>query len=420
LATLSLCTGCGGGSTSGGGGTGGTGGGGGTSQPTTIQVQFTQSSASNSSVVVPTAVATQVGTGSWTAATLSNGTLTISIPAGTQNYAFAFVCPAVKYATYQNNTSYTIPYSQEYIEELTVQDSAGPIDQFYCTSTNTSNPPSTTAVTLNVDASAIQNATQVGILSSLGSGFLQQNTGTVSMNLTSGTSDFLVYALDQQENILAMQRLHSQTIPGSLNGGNPVVLTASDETTVEPVTFQNAPANSNTNVFSLFLTSSGLGLTVWDENTNYQLIDAYRGMPADVVESGDFYSISGTASTAINSSTAEVSEQTSSITTPTTGPVSLTLPPPLPTSDANNINFTANTMPTFNITYGGFSNSSLTYLSDGGRITWTQESSTNTPQAEFVISVTASAAYLNSATTLSIPDVSAIPGFIAAPGSGHR
>ncbi len=117
-----LVTGCGGGSTNsglgtGGGGGTGTGGGGSTSQPTAIQVQFTQSSGINSAAV-PASVATQIGSGNWTAATLSNGTLTISIPAGTKNYALAFVCPTTTTPVYQNRQNYTIPYTPGYCPNL--------------------------------------------------------------------------------------------------------------------------------------------------------------------------------------------------------------------------------------------------------------------------------------------------------------
>ena len=417
-----LVTGCGGGSTNsglgtGGGGGTGTGGGGSTSQPTAIQVQFTQSSGINSAAV-PASVATQIGSGNWTAATLSNGTLTISIPAGTQNYAFAYVCPATTYTVYQNNRSYTIPYTLEFIRELTVQDSAGPINQSECVGTSTSNTPTTTSVTLSVDASAIPNAHQIEVLSSLGWGYLGANSGSVSMNLASGTSDFLVCAEDARQNVLAVRRLHSQTIPGSLNGGQPVVLASSDETTLEPVTYQNTPANSQTSLIADFETSSGLYVPAFDESTSYQFVNAYQGMPADVVESGDYYWMLSNASVPLNGNSSETSAVSSMITTPTTGPFTITFPPPLPTSDANNLSFAANTMPTFNVAYSGFSNPSLTYFGNGAGITWTQESSSNAPQAYFQIDIYTTASYMNGATTLPIPDLSSIPGFIAAPGSG--
>ena len=300
-----------------------------------------------------------------------------------------------------------------------MQDSAaGPVDQYFCTSTGTSNSSATNAVTLSVDASAIPNTQAIEVISSLGGGSLTANSGSVSMNLASGTSDFLVYAEDAHQNVLAIRRLHSQTIPGTLNGGQAVVLASSDETTVEPVTYQNAPANSQPAPFPMFFTASGLGITVWDMNANYQSLNAYQGMPADVMESGDFYLINNGASAPLNGSTTEGSQVISDITTPTTGPVSITFPPPLPASDANNLSFTANTLPTFNVAYAGFSNPSLTYLTDGGQITWTQESSSNVPQDYFEIAIMATASYMNGATTLPIPDLSSIPGFIPAPSSG--
>jgi hypothetical protein len=313
----------------------------------------------------------------------------------------------------------TLP-TPEYIIELSVKDSAGPINQYTCPNTNNSNSSTTTSVTLSVDASAIPNAQQVEVLSSLGGGFSYANTGSIPLSLASGTSDFLVSALDAHQNVLAIRRLHSQTIPGSLNGGQPVVLTTSDETTVEPVTFQNAPANSSPSPYPFFFTASGLGFSVMDQGTNYHPLNAYQGMPADVMESGDYYQIIGAASLPINGSFTEGSSVLSTITTPTTGPVSITLPQPLPAADANNLSFTANTLPTFNLAYGGFSDPSLTYLAYTGQIAWTQESSSNVPQADFLINVYATASYMNGATTLPIPDLSSIPGFVAAPGSGAQ
>ncbi len=301
-----------------------------------------------------------------------------------------------------------------------MKDSAGPINQYTCPNTNNSNSSTTTSVTLSVDASAIPNAQQVEVLSSLGGGFSYANTGSIPLSLASGTSDFLVSALDAHQNVLAIRRLHSQTIPGSLNGGQPVVLTTSDETTVEPVTFQNAPANSSPSPYPFFFTASGLGFSVMDQGTNYHPLNAYQGMPADVMESGDYYQIIGAASLPINGSFTEGSSVLSTITTPTTGPVSITLPQPLPAADANNLSFTANTLPTFNLAYGGFSDPSLTYLAYTGQIAWTQESSSNVPQADFLINVYATASYMNGATTLPIPDLSSIPGFVAAPGSGAQ
>ena len=54
----------------------------------------------------PTAVATQIGTGSYTQASLQANKLTLSIPSGTSNYSVAFLCPSIPFGT---------PDYQEYV-----------------------------------------------------------------------------------------------------------------------------------------------------------------------------------------------------------------------------------------------------------------------------------------------------------------
>jgi hypothetical protein len=68
------------------GGSGGNTGGGGGGQAPTL-VTFTISGST------PTAVATQVGSGAFTAATLTSGKMTLSLPDGTTNFAVAYLCP---------------------------------------------------------------------------------------------------------------------------------------------------------------------------------------------------------------------------------------------------------------------------------------------------------------------------------------
>src|SRR6185437_14297378 len=78
---LLASAGCGGGS----GGAGSTGlPGPGDSNPTVVTFKFNSGT--------PSAVAARVGSGAFTAQTLSAGALSLSIPSGTSNFAVAFVC----------------------------------------------------------------------------------------------------------------------------------------------------------------------------------------------------------------------------------------------------------------------------------------------------------------------------------------
>lgn len=239
LPMLLLSTGCGGGSMSGGGVS--------TASSSAIQIAFTIPMYPGSTLpasVLPAAVATRVGSGNWTAATLQNGQISISVPVGTQTYAFAYVCPV-------STDSYTSSTNQpgvsnnffEYIYEQTVQDGASLSISSQCpTGALSYFVPATTPVTLDVNAAAIPNAASLEVLSTLGIGDLNGNSASFDLQLISGVSDFIVDARDNLGNLRAIHVLPSQTIPGSLNGGNPVVLTSANNTTTQPITYSNMPS----------------------------------------------------------------------------------------------------------------------------------------------------------------------------------
>lgn len=78
-------------------------------------------------------------------------------------------------------------------------------------------------------------------------------------------------------------------------------------------------------------------------------------------------------------------------------------------------------LPTLNVSYGGFSSSlNLTYTSSVGYMYWVQSNSSNAgiQQTTYTISVQATSSSLDGATTLTIPNLSSVPGFLASPGSG--
>src|SRR5580698_9742594 len=102
-----IVSGCGG-SSSGTGGGGGGGNGGGGNTPTTVTVSFAGT---------PSALATQVGSGAFTGATLTSGTLTLSIPSGTTNFAVAYICPDggyIQQVVYEASTLDGTSYSALY------------------------------------------------------------------------------------------------------------------------------------------------------------------------------------------------------------------------------------------------------------------------------------------------------------------
>ena len=146
---LLLITGCGGGSSAagsgstGGGSGGGTGGGSG-DQATTITMSFISG--------IPSPVAVKIGSGNYTAATLTSGNLTISVPAGTTTYSVAYLCPpfAEGPGTFQLET----------VQFESVQD--GTAITGGCISTPA--PPPSDTLTGTVDASAFPTAASMDMV----------------------------------------------------------------------------------------------------------------------------------------------------------------------------------------------------------------------------------------------------------------
>lgn len=210
--------GCGGGSTSGGGGG---------SQSTTITMTFSGAN--------PTVVATQIGTGSYTQASLSGNTLTFSVPSGTNNFSIAYLCPSYSMGT----TS----AANESILMATVADGTS-----YNANCVTITSPLAN-LTGSIDATAIPGTTQICAYGYAGTngygGCMEGNQlNNFSMPVAQGTDNVLVTAVTNNFEVLAMKALSAQTVPGQLNGGNVVTFTTTDETIPTSIIYNNAPAGT--------------------------------------------------------------------------------------------------------------------------------------------------------------------------------
>jgi hypothetical protein len=213
-----------------------------------------------------------------------------------------------------------------------------------------------------------------------------------------GISDVIVCALDSNWKILAVRILRSQTIPGALNGGNPVVLGASDEKVPQTVTYKNLPAGFSAPVTSVeYLTAGGAGLNLDPDETTQ-----YSDVPSGAVQRGDSYVFSAEAESATTSG------EVVSITQPSSngGPQIFNLPSPWSYAGP-----TAATLPTFNFDYSGFSG--MPSVRESASIAWTQEMWTL-----YSIHISATSKFQNGATTLAVPDLSGLTGFIAPAPSG--
>jgi hypothetical protein len=380
---LVLMAGCGGsgGSTGGngsGGGTGGDGtGGGGT--PTTVTYTFTGGT--------PTAVATQIGTGAYTQASLQSGVLTLSIPSGTTNYSVAYTCPL--------GITDSANFYGEYVIDASIEDGTS-IRTGGCAGSGSGAGTTMGMATLQVNAAAIPGTAYVSVGQSGQS--WSGNTLSISSEMVVGISDVIVCALDSNWKILAVRILRSQTIPGALNGGNPVVLGASDETVPQTVTYKNLPAGFSAPVTSVeYLTAGGAGLNLDPDETTQ-----YSDVPSGAVQRGDSYVFSAEAESATTSG------EVVSITQPSSngGPQIFNLPSPWSYAGP-----TAATLPTFNFDYSGFSG--MPSVRESASIAWTQEMWTL-----YSIHISATSKFQNGATTLAVPDLSGLTGFIAPAPSG--
>jgi hypothetical protein len=332
----------------------------------------------------PVAIATQAGSGAYTQATLAGGKVTISVPSGETNFSMAFLCPPANL----NPSS-----SQETIAQGSTLDG---------TTFNAGCPASSTSLglaTLQVNAAAIPGASVVfaGNQGLIWTG----STLSFSEQLPAGTYDVPVSVFSQSApnaNPLAVRILRSQTIPGALNGAAPLVFGTSDETVPQTIAYNSVPNGFALNYVYISYQTAGGGSVV----LNYGAQPAqYPAMPAAAVQSGDYYLFSAAANNAINGAGVGIEKATSS-----GGPQSFAFPAPWAYAGP-----TAAALPTFTYGYSGFSG--MSNVSQFASIEWVSATGSNN-----AISFSASANSLNGSTSLTIPDLSSLTGFLAPPASG--
>jgi len=385
-----LMAGCGGpsGGGSGSGGSGGNGGNGGGSNSTTVTFAIAGS---------PTAVATRVGSGSFSAATLSNGSLTLSLPSGTANFALAYVCPPVTVTSYQLTT-------QSIVEASTVDGAS------YSVSCGSASSAGTTGtLTGAVDASAISGASFLSLVaqnstSSTGDS-LGVSSGNFSLLAPEGTDRVEVVAYNQALNntveylsMVAAKNFTGVSVPGALNGGNTVVFGAADQATLQPITYNSVPSGFGAPTTLVDYSTGSGGFLVANAVTS-----AYPAVPAAAMESGDYYYFH---SYAPGPSVGEVIVNTTSTSS---GPLSVTFPPAWTYAGPAAAKWLS-----FDTAYTGFSGT--TGVCDEVDMQWSISPTNHAVRYE--VSQIATGNYLNGSTTVAITDLSGLPGFLAAPVSG--
>jgi hypothetical protein len=348
----------------------------------------------------PTAVATKVGTGAFNAATLTAGKLTLSLPSGTTNFAVAFACPAVTLTT---NSLY-----QEAIEEVF---EASTLDGTSFTEPCPTAPSTgaTGTLTGSVDASAISGASSLEILAGNATAQSSANllgpSANFSFSAPTGTDRVMVLAyhpeidgLNETISLAAAKSFSSQAVPGALNGGSTVVLGAADETTLEPLSYSGVPSGYGAPFTLVNYEMGGNGAVLIAASAT----STYAALPAGATQSGDSYFFTATARSASNPLEWALVTANSTSAAPESFafPAAWSYAGPTPAA-----------LPSFNLSYAGFSGK--TDVHSDGSMVWFTPSTTET-----LIAVTATGNYLNGSTTLAIPDLSGLTGFIAPPASG--
>jgi hypothetical protein len=350
---------------------------------TTITVTFNDSA--------PSAVAIKFGSSAFTGATLQGAnTLSFVVPAGTTNYTLAYVCASPNGAV-----------TEEFVLEASIQDS---------NSINRACPlrgvpqPTLGAATGSVDATAIAGAASVSIFPHGLTPPLPVN-GSFSVNLPVGTEDVAFAVLDTNHNILALKILRSQTVPGAINNGNALIFSAADATSSQTFTLSGVPAGFVGGPFVEYHTASGTSIALNFQGASNST--SYAIVPDAAAQNGDFYLFIGTAlslpPSTLHQSMQIIQRTTTGGATTLTSPAALVFAGPVPAA-----------LPSFSISYSGFP----TGLSTGvqqARISWTP-----TPTSRNSITVTATPNFLNGATTLSVPDLSSLSGFLAPAVSGTQ
>jgi hypothetical protein len=333
----------------------------------------------------PAAVASQIGMGAWTAASLQSNQLILTVPQGETRYGVTYICPPDGSLTF------------EFVIYATTQD---PAPSGSCIFSSTSTLGSKGGATGSVDASAVPGASSVLIYGLSGFGSVAGATGAFDIQMLQGTDDVAFVAVDGAQHILATKVLRSQTVPGAVNGGQMVVLAAGDLATNQTISVTDVP----TGFFfdgptALYETAKGTSFPVAVPGSQYAVI------PASEAQGGDQYLFSasdlklqhpsfGTQFASANLSVASASA------------VKLSLPAPLLYSPPTPAEF-----PVFDVVYAGFAGSPR--VSYFVYLNWS-------PSARSLraINTMATAAYQNLTNTLAIPDLTSLRGFLATPSSG--
>jgi len=346
---------------------------------------------------MPSVVATRTGSGAFTPATLSSNVLTVSVPAGTAEFAVAYLCPTYPYSYYQGGIQYG--YNSQYVVEASTADWTS--YTAVCEAVNLGS--------FSVDVNATGTSGAQGVLVETGNHsrsryyYSDQSLSESSSYLApvgSDTSFAEAYSGSVSSDsfyALAVKRFDAPTVPGSLNRGNVVTLGPADLTSGAAITYQNLPAGFTPGNETYFDPSAG-GTVRLAFSSGTALV-SYPQLPAAAVESGDTYELSAYAWND-GSGVGEIIRNQG-------GAAAVQYPTPWSYSGP-----AAAALPTFDYSsYSGFTDAAK--VTRDGNISWSPSSQVID---DYHIAATANA--MNGSNSLTMPDLSAAGGFLAGPASG--
>lgn len=341
----------------------------------------------------PVAAAARVGTGAFHQATLSSNVLNLSVPSGTMDFAVAYVCPPY---IFSGST-----FQRQFVFEASVEDGTS-FSQSCANPNNASSAPQGT-LSGTVDASAIAGANMVWLQGNGSGTGIGATVANVSTELPVGNDNVAALATENTYSgttvsitVLAVKDLGEQTVPGVVNGGNPIVLSAADETTMQPITYDNAPSGLPLFTSVSFITDAGTAIPMQSGTSA-----SYPAVPPTMLQgkaqywaisaAGDFQTSSVRYSEVWNNSGKPLNVVFPSAWT-YTGP-------------------SAAALPIFDFsTYSGFTGTAgVTHVATEN---WRTTSSFNTYQ------VTVSARFQGGQATVAMPDLSPLTGFLPALSAG--
>jgi hypothetical protein len=324
----------------------------------------------------------------------------VSLPSGVTDLSVAFRCPEIP------GSPGTPTVIIEEVIGFSTKDLTS--DAISC---KVNGPPTgrTGNLAYSVDASGITGgvflkvAAQNSRYAAFTEGTRLETASSMQAPVGSDRMDIQVYSYEfkngiTSEALLADREYAGQAVPGALDGGKQVVLGDTDLTRKEALYYENVPAGFNPPTTNADFEPAGLATEI---AMSFNATTSYRTMPADLAKPGDSYFFSAGAVSKSGSSSVGVTKYPSN-----GGPQTFVFPKAWSYSGP-----AAAALPTFEFDYTGLNGKPGVWRS--ADIVWM---AALTEQVGYAASWSQN--YDGGATTLAIPSLDGLKGFLPAPAAG--